>query len=48
MRDQILFGIHKWKRPLGRPRYRWRYNIRMNLVDVGWEGVNWILMVRDG
>jgi hypothetical protein len=30
------------KRPLGRPRRRLVDNIRMDLVDVGWGGVDWI------
>jgi hypothetical protein len=29
-------------KPLGRPRYRWGDYIRLDLRDVGWEGVNWI------
>jgi len=29
------------KRPLGRPRFRWENNIRMNLQEVGWgHGLN--------
>jgi hypothetical protein len=30
------------KRPLGKPRGRWKDNIRMNLTEVEWEGVDWI------
>jgi hypothetical protein len=33
-------GVHKVKRPLGRPRRRWEYNIKMDLQEVGkglWE-----------
>jgi hypothetical protein len=33
------------KRPLGRPRHRWTYNIRMDLVEVGWGGVIWTGLV---
>ena len=25
------------RRPLGRPRYRWKNNIKMDLQEVGWE-----------
>jgi hypothetical protein len=35
------------KRPLGRPRHRWVVNIRMDLVEVGWNDVDWIGMAQD-
>jgi hypothetical protein len=28
------------KRPLGRPRRRWKYNIKMNFKEAGCEGVD--------
>jgi hypothetical protein len=34
-------------RPLERCRYRWEDNIRMNLREVGWEGVDWMHLVHD-
>jgi hypothetical protein len=30
------------KRPLGRPRRRWVDNIKMDLREIGWDGVDWI------
>jgi hypothetical protein len=30
------------KRPLGRPRRRWVGNIKMDLRETGWDGMNWI------
>jgi inhibitor of KinA sporulation pathway (predicted exonuclease) len=30
------------KRPLRKPKRRWVFNIRMDLVEVGWEDVDWI------
>jgi hypothetical protein len=30
------------KRPLGRPRRKWEDNIRMNLKEIGWVGMDWI------
>jgi hypothetical protein len=30
------------KRPLGRPRRRWMDNIKMDLREIGWDGVKWI------
>jgi hypothetical protein len=41
---RILMGKPKGKRPLGRPRRRWLDNIKMNLREIGWYGVDWIDM----
>jgi hypothetical protein len=30
------------KLPLGRPRRRWVDNIRMDLREIGWDGMDWI------
>jgi hypothetical protein len=30
------------KRPLGRPRRRWVDNIRIDLREIGWDGMDWI------
>jgi hypothetical protein len=30
------------KSPLGRPRRRWVNNIKMDLRDIGWDGMGWI------
>jgi hypothetical protein len=35
------------KIPLGRPRRRWVDNIRMDLGEVGWGGVDWIVLAKD-
>jgi hypothetical protein len=35
------------KRPLGRPRYRWVDNIKMDLGERGWGGVDWIGLAQD-
>jgi hypothetical protein len=35
------------KRPLGRPRLRSVDNIRMDLVEVGWDDVDWIGLAHD-
>jgi hypothetical protein len=44
---RILVGTPEGKRPLGRPRLRWVDNIKMNLIEIGWDGVNWIDMAQD-
>jgi hypothetical protein len=30
------------KRPLGRPRHKWVDNIKMDLREIGWGGMDWI------
>jgi hypothetical protein len=30
------------KRLLGRSRRRWEVNIRMDIREIGWEGVEWM------
>jgi hypothetical protein len=35
------------KRPLGRPRSRWVNDIKVDLVERGWGGVDWIGMAQD-
>jgi hypothetical protein len=40
-------GYPEAKRPLGRPKHRWEDNIRMDLREIGWQGVNWILLALD-
>jgi hypothetical protein len=37
----------KGKRPLGRPRRRWEDEIRMDVRDIGFGGVNWIRLAQD-
>jgi hypothetical protein len=37
-----LVGKPKGKRTLGRPRSRWKYNIRTNLREIVCEVVDWI------
>jgi hypothetical protein len=39
---RLLVGKPEGKRPLGRPRRRWVDNIKMDLVEVGWDDVDWI------
>jgi hypothetical protein len=44
---RILVGKQEEKRPLGRPRRRWVDNIKMDLREIGWDGVAWIDMAQD-
>jgi hypothetical protein len=45
---KMLVRKPKGKRPLGRSRHRWEDNIRMDLMEIGWEGVEWMTMAWDG
>jgi hypothetical protein len=38
---RILVGMPERKRPLGRPRRRWVNNIKMDLREIGWNGMGW-------
>jgi hypothetical protein len=42
-----LEGKPEGKRPLGRPMRRWEDNIRMDLREVYWEGVDCMLLTQD-
>jgi hypothetical protein len=42
-----MVGKSEGKRPLGRPRRRWVDNIRIDLVEIGWDDVDWIGLVKD-
>jgi hypothetical protein len=44
---RTLVGKPEGKRPLGRPRRRWVDNIKMDLREMGWDGVDWMDMARD-
>jgi hypothetical protein len=35
------------KRPLGRPRRRWVDNIKINLRQIRWDGMDWIDLAQD-
>jgi hypothetical protein len=44
---RILVGKPEGKRPLGRPRRRWVDNIKINLREIGWDGMDWIELAQD-
>jgi hypothetical protein len=43
-----LVGKPESKRPLGRPRRRWVDSIKMDLTEIGWNGMAWIDLAQDG
>jgi hypothetical protein len=44
---RVLVGRPKGKRPLVRSRCRWEDNIKMDLREIGINGVNWIQLAQD-
>jgi len=44
---RVLVGEPEGRRPLGRPRSRWEGNIKMDLQEVGYGGMDWIELAQD-
>jgi hypothetical protein len=44
---RILVVKPRGKRPLGRPRRRWENNIKIDLREKGWGGMDWIDLAQD-
>jgi hypothetical protein len=44
---RVLVGRPERKRPLGRSRHRWEDNIKMDLMEIGIDGANWIPLAQD-
>jgi transposase len=42
-----MVGKPEVKRPLGRPRLRSVDNIKLDLREKGWDGVDWIDLAQD-
>jgi hypothetical protein len=45
--NRILVGKPEGKRPLGRPRRRCVDNIKIDLREIGWDGMDWITQAQD-
>jgi hypothetical protein len=45
---RILVGKPERKRRLGRPRRKWVDNIKIDLREIGWGGMDWIDVAQDG
>jgi hypothetical protein len=45
---RLLLGKPEGKRPLGRPRRRWIDNIKMDLLGIRLNVVDWIGLAQDG
>jgi hypothetical protein len=44
---RVLAGKPEGKRPFGMPRHRWDDNIKMDLQEMGWKGMDWIDLAQD-
>jgi len=44
---RVLVGKLGGRTPLGRPRYKWKDNIKMDLQKEGWGGIGWIDLAQD-
>jgi hypothetical protein len=42
-----LVGKPERRRPLGRPRHRRVDNIKMDIREIEWDGMDWIDMAQD-
>jgi hypothetical protein len=44
---RLLVRKPEGKGPLGKPRRRWMDNIKMDLLEIGWGGVDWIGLTQN-
>jgi hypothetical protein len=44
---RVLVGQPEGKTPLGRSRRRWEDNIKTDLQELGYEGMDWIELAKD-
>jgi hypothetical protein len=45
--NRNMYRLLVEKRPLGRPRVKWVDNIKKDLGEIGWGGIDWICLVQD-
>jgi hypothetical protein len=43
----MLAGKPEGRRPSGRPGRRWMDNIKMDLRDIEWDGIDWIDLAQN-
>jgi hypothetical protein len=44
---RLLVGKAEGKKPLGGPRHRWVDSIKLDLAEIGQNGLNWIGLAQD-
>jgi hypothetical protein len=45
--NRISVGEPEGKKPLGRPRPRWVDNIKIDLRETGWYGMDWVDLAQN-
>jgi hypothetical protein len=45
---RVLVGKPEGNRPLGRPRRRWEDNIKMDIRETGWDGMDGLIGLKRG
>jgi hypothetical protein len=40
-----MVGQPEGRRPLRRPRPKWKYNIERDVHEIEWDAVNWINLI---
>jgi hypothetical protein len=43
---EYFIGEPEGKRPLGRTRRRWEDNVRTDLKEIEWEGMDWMHLAQ--
>jgi hypothetical protein len=44
---RLLVEKQEGKRPVGRPRRKWVDNVKMDLSEIVWGGMDWIDLAQD-
>jgi hypothetical protein len=44
--NKVVIGGLEWKRALRRRRRRWEDDIRTDLREIDWEGVDWMQLIK--
>jgi hypothetical protein len=44
---RVLVENPEGKRPLGRPKHSWKDGMRMDLREIGWGDLHWILLAQE-
>jgi len=44
---RVMVGKPEGKRKLGRPRRGWKDNIKLDLQEIDWGGLDWIYLAQD-
>jgi hypothetical protein len=44
---RVLVGKPEGNRPLGRPRRKWKNNVKIDVRGIGWGVMDWIDLAKD-